>query len=461
MNTQQLKRRDGTPVHADLIDAFKSDFHGQVILPADVSYERARRIWNMSIDKYPGLIARCAGVVDVVRAVNFARVNDLLVAVRGGGHNVGGRATCDDGLVIDLSSMKGVFVDPTQRTVRAQGGATLGDVDRETHLHGLAVPLGVVSRTGIGGLTLGGGSGWLVRKYGFTCDNVLSCEVVTAEGGVVTASDEHNSDLFCGLRGGGGNFGIVTSFLYRAQPVSNVLGGFVVYPRDQARAVFRHYRAFMATAPEELTAFVALVSMPDGLPVTVVAACYCGDIAEGERILKPLRAFGVPLADAIQPMPFPVMQQLLDAANPDGNYNYWRSTFLDELSDGALDSIIEHASRAHSPLSGAVIEFYGGAGSRIAPASTAFTQRQSQYNVQMAAQWTDAAENQAHIAWARDFSDALKPYSSSRYLVNYLNDESSDAVRGAFGDSYPRLMELKRKYDPTNFFSLNQNVQPA
>jgi FAD/FMN-containing dehydrogenase len=363
-------------------------------------------------------------------------------------------------MVIDLSLMKGVFLDPVQRTVRVQGGATLGDVDRETHLHGLAVPMGVVSRTGIGGLTLGGGGGWLVRKHGLTCDNLLSCEVVTAAGEVITASEEHNADLFWGLRGGGGNFGIVTSFLFRAHPVSTVLGGFIFYARDQAHGVLRHYRSYMAGAPEELTAFAALLSMPDGTPVTAMVACYCGDAAEGERVLKPLRTFGSPLLDAIQSMPLPAMQQLIDAGNPGGTYNYWRSTFLRELSDDALDLIIDHANRMESPMSGTIFELYGGAVGRVGSSDTAFAPRQAEYNIQMAAQWRDAAESAKHIAWARGLSDALKPYSSGHYLMNYLNDETPDVVRRAFGSNYPRLVELKTKYDPTNFFSLNQNVQP-
>jgi hypothetical protein len=460
METPRLKRRNGAAVDKALIDTFQNDFRGQVILPGDAGYDRARRIWNASIDKHPGLIARCSGVADIVCAVKFARANDLFVAVRSGGHNVAGRALCDDGIVIDLSAMKGVFVDPQRRTVRVQAGATLGDVDRETHLHGLAVPVGVVSRTGIAGLTLGGGVGWLVRKYGLTCDNVLSCEVVTAEGAIVTADADTNADLFWGLRGGGGNFGIVTSFLYRAHPVSAVLGGLIIYARDQAGAVIRHYRAFMASAPEELTAYAGLISTPDGKPAVGVIACYCGDLTEGERVLKPLRAFGSPILDAIQPMPFPAMQKLVEGSFPDGTYNYWKSTFLKELSDEAIDLIIEHANRAQSPLSGVVIEFYGGAAGKVGHADTAFTQRQAEYNVGITAQWTDAAESEKHIGWARDLWDALKPYSSGGYLLNFLSDENPDAIRAAFGSNHARLVELKTKYDPTNFFSLNQNVVP-
>ncbi len=461
MTQHRLQRRNGIALDSAVIEQFKSGFHGQAILPGEAGYDKARKIWNASIDRHPGLIARCSGVADVVHAVKFARANDLLVAVRGGGHNVGGRALCDDGIVIDLSGLKGVFVDPHWRTARVQAGATLGDVDRETHVHGLAVPAGVISRTGIAGLTLGGGVGWLVRKYGLTCDNLLSCEVVTAEGAIVTASAETNPDLFWGLRGGGGNFGVVTSFLYRAHPVSTVLGGMIVHARDRAGAVLRHYRDFMASAPEELTGYAGLISTPDGKPAVAVIVCWCGDLAAGERLLKPLRAFGPPLLDAVQPMPFPAMQKLLDDAFPDGTYNYWKSTFVKEFSDAAIDLLVAHANRAQSPLSAVIIEFYGGAAGRVGDADTAFAQRQSEYDIGFMAQWTDPAEADKHTAWARACSDALKPHSSGRYLLNFVGEESPDTIRAAFGSNYARLAELKTKYDPTNFFSLNQNVRPA
>ena len=461
MRETQLRNRKGAAIDRALIEAFAGDFGGRVILSDNPEYNAARKIWNASIDRYPGLIARCAGTADIVKAIGFARANDLLVAIRSGGHNVGGRALCDDGIVIDLSAMKGVFVDPAQRTVRVQAGATLGDVDRETHAYGLAVPAGVVSKTGIAGLTLGGGVGWLVRKYGLTCDNVLSFEVVTAEGALVTASAESNSDLFWALRGGGGNFGVVASFLYRAHPVSAVLGGLIVYPRDQAAAVLRHYRDFIAKAPEELTAYAALISTPDGTPAVGVIACYCGDVSEGERVLKPLRSFGSPLADMIQLMPFPMMQKLLDGAFPDGTFNYWKSTFIKDLSDAAIDTIIEHGNRARSPLSGIVIEFYCGAANRIGDSETAFAQRGGRYDVGIMAQWTDAAEDAQHVTWTRALSDALKPYASGGYLLNFLGeDESQATIQAAFGANYARLAQVKAKYDPNNFFSINQNIRP-
>ena len=461
MNTRSLRSRSGATLEDSQVTDFQNGFAGDVILPSQADYDLARRIWNASIDRYPGVIARCRGVADAVRAVKFARVNDLLVAVRGGGHNVGGRAVCDHGIVIDLSAMRGVFVDADRRTVRVQGGATLGDVDRETHLHGLAVPAGVVSRTGIAGLTLGGGVGWLARKYGLTCDNVLSFEVVTADAVVVTADAEHHPDLFWALRGGGGNFGVVTSFLYQAHPVATVLGGLIIHARDQAGAVIRHYRDFMISAPDELTAYAGLLCTPDGAPAVGVIACYCGDPAEGARVLQPLRAFGTPLADTIQPLPFPAMQSILDGAFPDGTFNYWKSTFLTGLTDEAIAIMVEHANRAGSPLSAVVIEMYGGAASRVGPGDTAFAQRQAEYDIGIMAQWTDSADADRHIAWARGLYDALKPYSSGSYLLNFLAEESPDTIRAAFGRNYPRLVEIKNKYDPTNFFSLNQNVRPS
>jgi FAD/FMN-containing dehydrogenase len=400
-------------------------------------------------------------VADVVDAVDFARENELLVAVRGGGHNVGGRALCDDGMVIDLSRMKGIHVDAKNHTARVQAGATLGDVDRETHLYGLAVPTGVVSATGIAGLTLGGGVGWLVRKYGLTCDNVLSFDIVTAVGKLLTANAEDNGDLFWALRGGGGNFGVVTSFEYCLHPVSTVLGGMIVYPRDQAMEVLRFYRTFTQSAPEELTAYAGLLHTPDGTPAVAVIACYCGDLVRGEYALKPLREFGSPLLDAIQPMPFPRMQSLLDGAFPEGHQNYWKSTFLRELSDEAIGVLVEHANRATSPLTAVVIEYYGGAASRVGVSETAFAHRDAQYDVGILTQWTDPEESQRHVEWTRGVADALRPYSSGAYLLNFLDEEGDDTIRAAFGENYRRLVEVKNKYDPTNFFRLNQNIKPT
>jgi FAD/FMN-containing dehydrogenase len=451
----------GAAVAEAAVEELAKDFHGRLIGPSDAGYDAARRIWNASIDKKPGLIARCAGVADVVAAIGFARAQGLLVAVRGGGHNVGGRGVCDGGIVIDLSGMRGVFVDPEQRTVRAQGGATLGDVDRETSAHGLAVPLGVVSRTGVAGLTLGGGVGWLVRKHGLTCDNLLSCEVVTAEGEVLTAASDKNAELFWGLRGGGGNFGVVTSFLYRAHPLKTVSGGLIVHGRDKAGEVLRHYRDFMTTAADELTVYAAFVTTPDGMPAVAVIPCHCGSEAEAAAALKPLRTFGPPLMDAVQRMPFPAMQRLLDDAFPDGAHNYWKSTFVGELRDEVIDLLVEHASKARSPLSAVVVELYSGAADRVDRAETAFAQRRAGYDIGVMAQWTDAKESESHIAWARAMAAALEPHSNGRRLPNFVGEEDAATMRTVFGENYPRLAQIKKKYDPTNFFRINQNIQPA
>jgi len=447
-------------MHEIDINSFRSAFQGQVFEPADVGYNEARQIWNASINKHPRLIARCSGVADVIAAVTFARANNLLTAVRGGGHNVGGRALCDDGLVIDLSRMKSVFVDPATRIVRVQGGATLGDIDRETHVFGLAIPCGIVPKTGIGGLTLGGGVGWLMRKYGMTVDNLLSAQVVTADGKVLTASASENEDLFWALRGGGGNFGVVTSFEFQAHPVATVLGGLLVYPRPAAVDVIRHFRDFMASAPDELTAYVALLHGPDGSPIVGVIPCYCGSVSEGERVLQPLRKFGSPVMDTIQAMPFPVMQGLLGPSFPDGNQNYWKSTMQRELPDDAISAIVEHANALHSPLSVVALEYYGGAAGRVSNEATAFPHRDLPWDILFIAQWTDAEQTKMHRDWARSGEEMLRPYSQNAHLLSALDVETDDVIKTAFGPNLERLAAVKKKYDPTNFFRVNQNIKP-
>ena len=440
------------------IKSFRSVFHGQVFEPADVGYNEARQIWNASVSKQPRMIARCSGVADVIAAVSFGRANNLLTAIRGGGHNVGGRALCDDGLVIDLSPMRSVFVDAGSRRVRVQGGATLGDIDRETHVFGLAVPCGIVPKTGIGGLTLGGGVGWLVRKYGMSIDNLLSAQVVAADGKVLTASASENDDLFWALRGGGGNFGVVNSFEFQAHPVATVLGGPLLYPRAMAVEVIRHFRDYIASAPDELTAYAALLHGPDGSPVAGVIACYCGDVAAGERILQPLRKFASPIVDGIQAMPFPAMQSLLGPAFPDGNHNYWKSTLQRELSDDAISAVVEHANRLHSPLSCVVFEYYGGAAGRVESGATAFPHRNLPWDILFLAQWADAAQSNIHRDWARSGEEILRPYSENAHLLSALDVEAEDVIKGAFGLNLPRLAAIKKKYDPANFFRVNHNI---
>ncbi len=442
------------------LPTFKSTFHGQLIEPSDAEYDNARQIWNASVDKRPRFIARCSGVADIVAAVDFGRANDLLTAIRGGGHNVGGRALCDDGLVIDLSAMRAVHVNSTDRTVRVQGGATLGDLDRETHVFGLAVPSGIVPKTGIAGLTLGGGVGWLLRKFGMSIDNLSSCQVVTADGQVVTANLSEHDDLFWALRGGGGNFGVVSSFEFKAHPVHSVLGGLLLYPRDVAVDVIRHFRDYIEDAPDDLTAYAALLHAPDGAPLVGVIACYCGQITDGERVLQPLRAFGKPVLDAIQPMPFVAMQSLLGPSFPDGNHNYWKSTLQRHLTDDAIVAIVEHANRMESPLSFVVLEHYGGAAGRIPNDATAFPHRDLSWNILFLAGWTKSAETASHRDWARSGEEILRPFSANAHLASALDVESEDVIKTAFGANLARLAAIKEKYDATNFFRVNYNIKP-
>jgi FAD/FMN-containing dehydrogenase len=443
------------------LKSFRSAFHGQVFEPLDVGYNQARQIWNASISKQPKVIARCSGVADVIAAINFGRDNNLLTAIRGGGHNVGGRALCDDGLVIDLSRMNSVFVDAATRRARVQGGTTLGDIDRETHVFGLAVPCGIVPKTGIGGLTLGGGVGWLIRKYGMTIDNLLSAQVVTSDGKVLTASASENDDLFWALRGGGGNFGVVTGFEFQAHPVTTILGGLLLYPRAVAVDVIRHFRDYMASAPNELTAYAALLHGPDGSPLVGVIPCYCGNIGDGERVLRPLRKFGDPVVDGIQAMPFPAMQSLLGPSFPDGNHNYWKSTLQRELPDDAITAIVEHANRMQSPLSLVAIEYYGGAAGRVSNEATAFPHRNLPWDILFIAQWTDPEQTNTHREWARSGEEILRPFSQNAHLLSALDVEADEVIKTAFGPNLARLATIKKKYDPANFFRVNHNISPG
>jgi hypothetical protein len=440
------------------IEILRANFGGDLLQPGSDAYEQARKIWNASVDKRPALIARCSGTADVRAAVNFARESGLLTAIRGGGHNVGGRALCDDGIVVDLSQMSAVSVDPGERIVRVQGGATLGDVDRETHAFGLAVPSGIVPKTGIAGLTLGGGVGWLVRKCGMSIDSLLSCQIVLADGRIVTASASENEDLFWALRGGGGNFGVVTLLTFRAHPVHTIVGGLLLYSRDVAVDVIRNFRDYMETAKDELTAYAALIHTPDGTPVVAIAACYCGEAAEADGVLQPLRGFGQPILDAIQPMPFPAMQSLFGPAFPDGNHNYWKSSLHRDLSDEAITTVVEHANQVTSPLSAIAIEYYGGAAGRVTNDATAFPHRDIPWDIVIAAQWTNPTETPSHRDWARATENALRPFSSGAHLLATL--DADDAANTAFGGHLQRLRAIKSKYDPANFFRVNQNIKP-
>jgi FAD/FMN-containing dehydrogenase len=449
---------------------------GELLRPEHPEYDQARRIWNGMIDRRPALIARCTGVADVIEAVNFARRHDLLVSVRGGAHNVAGLAVCDGGLVIDLSALKGIHVDPKADTVRAQAGVVWGELDRETQLFCLATPGGFVSTTGIAGLTLGGGFGWLSRKYGLTVDNLLSIDLVTADGRFLTASEEENPDLFWGVRGGGGNFGVATSFHYRLHPVGpTVLAGLVLYPMQQAAEVLRFYREFSAAAPDDLGTMALLRHAPPapflpveihGKPVVGIAVCYAGSLTKGEDLVRPLKEFAPggepPLADTIDPRSYTVHQALFDAGLPHGNQYYWKSEYLPGISDKAIETILEHTQQISSPLTNVLLFQLGGAVSRVGEGETAAGNRAASYVLNIASAWTDPGESEYHIEWTRDFWWAMHPFGTGGVYVNFLSqDEGQERVRAAYGPNHALLVELKNKYDPTNLFRMNQNIRPT
>lgn len=449
----------------------KARMRGQALRQGDDDYEAARHVWNAMIDRRPAVIARCTTPGDVVEALAFARAHGLVVSVRGGGHNVAGNAVCDDGVMIDLSLMKGVQVDPARRVARAEPGLTWGEFDRGTQEHGLAITGGVQSTTGIAGFTLGGGFGYLARKHGLTCDNLLSAEVVTADGKMLTASPSERPDLFWGLRGGGGNFGIVTSFELQLAPLGPVLGGMLIYPLSRAADVLRHFREYAETAPDELFTIALFTTAPAaphiperlrGQPALLFIACYAGNVEEGARILQPLRAFGPPDADLIRVRPYIEMQQLLDASNPAGRLNYWKSENVTGYSDAAIETVIAFSERAPSPYSKTLFSQLQGAIARVDVDASAYSHRQAPFVININAMWTNPAESEAQIGWARDFWAAMQPFSAGGVYVNFLSSEGEDRVKAAYGEkTYARLAELKQKYDPDNVFRLNQNIAPA
>jgi hypothetical protein len=453
----------GPALEESAVQGFVARMRGRVLRPGEEGFDAARRVWNGMIDRTPALIARCAGAADVISAVTFARDHDLLLAVRGGGHSAAGNGVCDRGLMLDLTPMKGLRVDPARRTARAEPGLSWGEFDRETQAFGLATTGGIVSTTGIAGLTLGGGIGWLMRTHGLTCDNLLSVDIVTADGQLRTASAEEHPDLFWAVRGGGGNFGVVTSFEYRLHPLEpTILGGLLIWPRPLARDVLRLYRDFTQAAPENASAYAGLGTLPDGTPVVLVIPFYHGPIAEGEQLLQPLRAFGPPVADLVQPMPYTAFQQILDPLNPPGNRVYWKSAVLGRLDDEALETVIEHAAATPSPLSAALIEFYGGAANRVGAQETAYPLREAVYALNAIAAWTDPGQDEANIRWSRGLWEAMRPFSPGSVYVNFLGvDDGEDRVRAAYGPNYDRLAAIKARYDPTNLFRLNQNIKPA
>lgn len=443
------------------VQELRTSLRGELLTPDHGSYDGARKVFNAMIDKRPGAIARCVGAADVMTCVNFAREHDILVSVRGGGHSVAGKAVCDGGLMIDLSGMKGIRVDPLGRTAQAQAGLRLGEFDRETQAFGLATTLGIVSDTGIAGLTLGGGIGWLNGKHGLACDNLVSVDVVTADGRLLTANPSQNEDLFWGLRGGSGNFGIVTSFQYRLHSVGPVLGGMALYELGKAKEALRFFDEFSHACPDELSTAALCITAPDGNRVIAIAACYCGSLAEGERALKPLRDFGSPVADLIKPIKYAEMQSLLDNGFPPGQLHYWKSNFVQALSEDFIETLMQYVATVPSPNTGLLLQQMHGAASRVRPTETAFPHRRYQYDFLIATIWTNPADTEKNIRWGREFWEGMQRSVERTVYVNNLGEEGDERVQAAYGPNYERLVTVKNKYDPTNFFRLNQNIRPA
>jgi len=457
---------------AETVAPLRDKLRGALCTPGEPGYEEARTLWNAMIDRHPGAVVRAAGAADVIAAVRFARERGLSLAVRGGGHNIAGNAACEGGLRIDLSKMKSVRVDPVRRTARVEPGVTIGELDREAQAFGLATPLGINSTTGVAGLTLGGGFGWLSRKLGLTVDNLLSADVVTADGQLVHASEEENRDLFWAVRGGGGNFGVVTSFEYRLHPVGPVVvSGLVIHPFANARELLSSYRQLVAGAPDELTCWVVLRKAPPlpflppevhGTEVLVFAACYAGEVEEGLKAVAPLRALGKPLADVIGPTPFVAWQAAFDPLLTPGARNYWKSQNLLELGDAAIEVMLDHVSRLPTPECEVFIGNLGGAVNRVPVDATPYPHRDVHFVINVHTRWSDPALDGACIAWARALFDALAPHATGGVYVNFMpGDEAQRVSQGAYGANYERLASLKARYDPENLFRLNQNIRPA
>jgi FAD/FMN-containing dehydrogenase len=444
------------------IEKLRNTMRGAVLCPGQDGYDTARTIPNAMIDRRPAAIARCTGAADVIACVRFAREHDLLVSVRGGGHSIAGKAVCEGGLMIDLSLMKGIRVDPRRKTVRAETGIKLGEFDRETQAFGLATTQGVVPTVGMAGLTLGGGWGHLHAKYGLAVDNVLAADLVTADGRLLTASATENQDLYWGVRGGSGNFGIVTSIEFQLHEVGPVLGGALFYPAAKAKEVLYFWREFAAASPDELVTQGGSFHLPDGTPVFAIAVCYCGAIAGGEKALKPLRSFGARLADAVAPMSYTQLQGMFEPFFPPGRQVYTKSSFIRSLSDEAVDAILHYVAKSPSPYSFApFLEHWHGAAARVPVTGTAFPHRQYSWNALVWSMWENPSDTEKNVRWTRECYDALSPFFAAAAYGNYVTDEGEAVAREAYGPNYDRLASLKNKYDPTNFFRMNHNIQPA
>jgi hypothetical protein len=451
------------------IGDFRANLRGELISSTDTDYDDARTVYNAMIDKQPALIARCSDVADVISAVNFGREHDLLVAIRGGGHNGAGLGVCDDGLVIDLSRMRGIRVDPESRTVRVEGGATWGDVDHTTHAFGLATPSGIISTTGVGGLTLGGGLGHLTRRCGLSIDNLLAADVVLADGSLVTASEEENEDLFWAIRGGGGNFGVVTSFLFRLHPINTIIGGPTLWPLDQAPEVMRWYRDFIANAPEDLGGFFAFLTVPPGPPfpehlhlkkMCGIVWCYTGPEEKADEVFAPVQEVGTPALHGVHGMPYPALQSAFDGLYPPGLQWYWKADFINELPDEAIE---EHMKYAEVPTMQSTMHLYpiNGAAHRVGKNDTAWSYREATWGMVIAGVDPEPANKETITSWARDYWAAIHPHSAGGAYVNMMMNEGQDRIRDSYRDNYDRLADTKHKYDPANLFRVNQNIKPG
>lgn len=473
MSEQQFRSRSGgfTALGQESVEEFYDSLSGKIIIPQSPGYDQARSVWNAMIDRRPAMIVRCTHADDVVQAVRFARDRDILVTVRGGGHNIAGSAVCDGGMVIDLSPMKSVQIDPTQRMARVEPGVTLGEFDRDAQAHGLATPLGINSTTGVSGLTLGGGFGWLSRRLGLSIDNLLSAEMVLVSGEKVTVSHDQNPDLFWAIRGGGGNFGVVTAFHFRLHRIGpEVLSGLIVHPLEHAPEVLRFYREFVRSTPEEFTCFLVLRKAPPlpflpeewyGKGILALGVCYSGDnLEEGERIAAPLRAFGHPIADVISPHQFTDWQMALDPLLTPGMRNYWKSHNLLDLPTGLMDVLVDYAQRIPDPQTEIALAQLGGAINRVPVDATAYPHRDVQFALVVHGRWEDPAKDDECIQWSRNLFRAAEPYASGAF-VNFLTEEEKDRVRLVYGANYDRLVQIKNRYDPSNLFSTNQNIRPT
>ncbi len=452
----------GHTVGAPEIEALRTSMRGPALIPVDEGYDTVRRIHNGMIDRRPAVIARCSGVADVMRALEFGVQQDLPVSIRSGGHGSGGFAVCQGGVMIDLSNMAAVTVDPAGKVARAEGGATWGGFDHETQVFRLATTGGLVRTTGIAGLTLGGGHGFLMRRFGLACDNLLAADVLTAGGTLVRADETQNADLFWALRGGGGNFGIVTSFEFRLHEVGPVLGGLLISPFDQTGRVLSFYDQFSAEAPDELGLLAVVATLPDGTKAVVNLVCHSGPIDAGEQVLRPLRTFGTPMVDQIQAMPYTAVQSIVENFNPRGLRNYWKTMYLENLTDDAIAVMTELYSRVPAPMSHLVVYTLGGAVSRVPADRTAVAYRDARHVVIAVGMWENPADDAVNTGWVREVADALRPFASGGFYPNYEEPAGAERLISAFGpDKYHRLSLIKGKYDPANIFRLNQNIPPA